>query len=149
MLNERGRIHEHKAPFRKQLSAHAFKAYSFFSVHVRDAFRNSTWSLSRGLCFQVRNSQHSLFFCWRWQLSNSVVLLRVPFWIGGELPVCKPIVAAAVRVAGLRRSWRWRCWIWRSWAGVVKRGLRLVGWLDILSNIYIYCLWNAFGDCLW
>ncbi len=33
--------------------------------------------------------------------------------------LCKPIVAAAVRVAGLRRSWRWRCWMWRSWAGVV------------------------------
>ncbi len=33
--------------------------------------------------------------------------------------LCKPIVAAAVQVAGLRRSWRWRCWMWRSWAGVV------------------------------
>ncbi len=33
--------------------------------------------------------------------------------------LCKPIVAEAVRVAGLRRSWRWRCWMWRSWAGVV------------------------------
>ncbi len=30
--------------------------------------------------FRFRNSdwQISLFFCWRWQLSNSVVLLRVP-----------------------------------------------------------------------
>ncbi len=37
----------------------------------------------------------------------------------------KPIVAAAVRVTGLRRSWRWRCWMWRSWAGVVTHGLRL------------------------
>ncbi len=36
----------------------------------------STWSLSRGLCFQVRNSWHSLFFYWR--LSNSVALLRAP-----------------------------------------------------------------------
>ncbi len=26
----------------------------------------------------------------------------------------KPIVAAAVQVAGLRQSWRWRCWKWRS-----------------------------------
>ncbi len=25
-----------------------------------------------------RNSQHSLFFCWRWQFSNSVALLRAP-----------------------------------------------------------------------
>ncbi len=48
--------------------------------------------------------------------------------------LCKPIVAAAVRVAGLRRSWRWRCWMWRSWAGVVTRGLRLWGRLDVLPN---------------
>ncbi len=45
--------------------------------------------------------------------------------------LCKPIVAAAVRVAGLRRSWRWRCWMWRSWAGVVPCGLRLWGRLDV------------------
>ncbi len=32
---------------------------------------------------------------------------------------------------GLRRSWRWRCWMWRSWAGVVTRGLRLWGRLDV------------------
>ncbi len=37
-------------------------------------------------------------------------------------------------VAGLRRSWRWRCWMWRSWAGVVTRGLRLWGRLDVLPN---------------
>ncbi len=29
--------------------------------------------------------------------------------------LCKPIVAAAVRGAGLRWSWRWRWWMWRSW----------------------------------
>ncbi len=46
------------------------------SVYVRDAFRISTWSLSRWLCFHGRNSRHSLFFCW-W-LSNSVALLRRP-----------------------------------------------------------------------
>ncbi len=41
--------------------------------------------------------------------------------------LCKPIVAAAVRVAGLRRSWRWRCWMWRvlgwcgyTWSAVVR-----------------------------
>ncbi len=48
--------------------------------------------------------------------------------------LCKPIVAAAVWVDGLRRSWRWRCWMWRSWAGVVTRGLRLWGRLDVLPN---------------
>ncbi len=69
--------------------------YTPLSVYVRDAFRISTWSLSRGLCFQVRNSRHSLFFCW-W-LSNSVALLRIAAQCGrdycgslldwGELPV--------------------------------------------------------------
>ncbi len=48
--------------------------------------------------------------------------------------LCKPIVAAAVRVAGLRQSWRWRCWMWRSWAGVVTHGLWLWGRLDVLPN---------------
>ena len=48
--------------------------------------------------------------------------------------LCKPIVAAAVRVAGLRRSWRWTCWMWRSWAGVVTRGLRLWGGLHVQPN---------------
>ncbi len=46
----------------------------------------------------------------------------------------KPIVAAAVRVAGLRQSWRWRRWMWRSWAGVITHGLRLWGQLDVLPN---------------
>ncbi len=55
--------------------------------------------------------------------------------------LCKPIVAAAVRVAGLRRSWRWRCWMWRSWAGVVTPGLRLWGRLDVLPNSQ-KCLWR-------
>ncbi len=44
----------------------------------------------------------------------------------------KLIVAAAVRVTGLRPSWRWKCWMWRSWAGVVTRALRLWGRLDAL-----------------
>ncbi len=48
--------------------------------------------------------------------------------------LCKPIVAAAVRLTGLRRSWRRRCWMWRSWAGVVTRGLRLWGRLDVRPN---------------
>ncbi len=49
--------------------------------------------------------------------------------------LCKPIVAAAaVRVAGLRRSWRWRCWMWRSWAGMITHGLQLWGLLDVLPN---------------
>ncbi len=53
--------------------------------------------------------------------------------------LCKPIVAAAVRVAGLGQSWR--CWMWRSWAGVVTRGLRLWERLDVLPNSLIR-LWR-------
>ncbi len=58
--------------------------------------------------------------------------------------LCKPIVAAAVRVAGLRRSWRWRCWMWRSWAGEVT------SWSAVVRLGCMYCqiLWNAFGDWL-
>ncbi len=48
--------------------------------------------------------------------------------------LCKPIVAAAVQVAGLRWSWRGRYWMWRSWAGVVTCGLRLWGRLDLLPK---------------
>ncbi len=53
MPNERGKIHEHKAlvsPCEKLLS-----------VHVRDAFRINTWSMSSGLCFQAHKSWHLLF----------------------------------------------------------------------------------------
>ncbi len=46
-----------------------------------------------------------------------------------------------VHNTGLRRSWRWRCWMWRSWAGVVTRGLRLWGRLDVLPNS-LKCLWR-------
>ncbi len=59
--------------------------------------------------------------------------------------LCKLIVAAAVRVAGLRRSWRWRCWRWRSWAGVVTHGLRLWGRLDLLQDS-LKRLWRRLGD---
>ncbi len=44
-------------------------------VLVRDAFRISTCSLFSRLCFQCRNSRHSLFFCW-WL--KSVAVLRAP-----------------------------------------------------------------------
>ncbi len=53
--------------------------------------------------------------------------------------LCKPIVAAAFRVADLR----WRCWMWRSWPGVVTRGLRLWGQLNVLPNS-LKRLWKWF-----
>ncbi len=82
--NERGRILEHKAPFHKQLSAQAFKVYSLVSLcerRVQNQHMVTVW----GLCFQVRNSWHSLFFCWRNQ--TALQYCGRPFWIGGELPV--------------------------------------------------------------
>ncbi len=58
------------------------------------------------------------------------------FWQFGQKFFCYAnwFLQQLSRVAGLRRSWRWRCWIWRSWAGVVTRGLRLWGRLDVLPN---------------
>ncbi len=82
VVNERGRIHKHKAPFRKQLSVQSILIFQ----SMWETCSESAQSLSSGLCFKVLNSWHSLFFCWR--LSNSVALLQgAPFWIGGELPV--------------------------------------------------------------
>ncbi len=59
--------------------------------------------------------------------------------------LCKPIVTVAVRVAGLRWSWRWRCWMWRSWAGVVTRGLWLWGRLDCTAKFSETPLETAYG----
>ncbi len=50
--NERGRIHEHKAPFCKQLSAQAFKVYSIVSLCER-RIQNQHVVTVWGLCFQV------------------------------------------------------------------------------------------------
>ncbi len=74
MPNERGRTHEHKAPFHKQLSAQAFQS-------MWDAFRISTWSLSSGLCFQVHNSRIHCSSAGGYQIALQ------SFWFGGELPV--------------------------------------------------------------
>ncbi len=71
---------------------------------------------------------------WGWRACKWASLRQFLIVCAEILWLCKPIVAAAVRVAGLRRSWRWRCWMWRSWAGVVTRGLQLWGRLDVLPN---------------
>ncbi len=80
---------------------------------------------------------------WGWRACrwDSDSLRRFLIVCAEILWLCQPIVAAAVRVSGLRRSWRWRCWMWRSWAGVVTRGLRLWGLLDVLPNS-LKCLWR-------
>ncbi len=81
--NERGRIHEHKAPFHKQLSAQAFKVYSL-SVYVRDAFRIGNGHCL-GLCLQVRNSAFTVLLLA--VIKQCCIAADAPFWIGGELPV--------------------------------------------------------------
>ncbi len=73
---------------------------------------------------------------WGWRASRWASLRRFLTVCAEILWLCKPIVAAAVRVAGLRRSWRWRCWMWRSWACVVACGR-----LDVLPNSLKY-LWR-------
>ncbi len=43
--------------------------------------------------------------------------------------------SSSEHIAGMRdTSPKWRCWMWRSWVGVVTRGLRLWGRLDVLPN---------------
>ncbi len=79
----------------------------------------------------------------RWWMWMNVTTMGLRTVCAEILWLCKPIVAAAVWVAGLRRSWRWRCWMWRSWAVWLHDGLRL----DVLAN-FLKCLWNAFGDGL-
>ncbi len=59
--------------------------------------------------------------------------------------LCKPIVAAAVWVAGLRRSWRWWCWMWRSWAGVAS--LRHTCAIIMLSNQHLD-MPHLWGGCI-
>ncbi len=55
-------------------------------TRVRDAFRISTWSLSRGLCFQVHNSWH-LAVLLLVVIKQCCISAGTPFWIEGELPV--------------------------------------------------------------
>ncbi len=78
-------------------------------------------------CSQVETPMRKTSSRWA-SLSRFLTVFSDILWL------CKPIVAAAVRVACLRWSWRWRCWMWRSWAGVVTRGLRLWGRMDVLPN---------------
>ncbi len=98
-----------------------------------DARRHRMWALVHSSQLRWRTAVRSRPQWGRWacrwaSLRRFLTVCTAILWL------CKPIVAASVRVAGLRRSWRWRCWIWRSWAGVVTRGLRLWGRLDVLPN---------------
>lgn len=58
-----------------------------------------------------------------------------PEMVGAKVVwICKRIVAASVRVAGLRPSRRCRCWMWSFRAGGVARDLWSWGRLDVLIN---------------
>ncbi len=83
--NERGRIHEHKAPFHKQLSAQAFKVYSFVSLwetHSESAHGHCVGGFvlkraTHGICCSssAGGYQTALHYCGR------------PLLDWGELPV--------------------------------------------------------------
>ncbi len=55
------------------------------SVYVRNAFRISTWSPSRGLCFQMHNSTFVVLLLA--VIKQRCITVGAPFWIKGELPV--------------------------------------------------------------
>ncbi len=65
--------------------AHKPLKYILRPLSVRDAFRISTWSLSRGLCYQVRNSAFAVLLLA--VIKQRCIDAGAPFWIGGELPV--------------------------------------------------------------
>ncbi len=81
MPNKSGKIHEHKAPFRKQLSAEAFKVYSFVSL----CERISTWSLFRGFVFKC--ATHAFAVLLLADIKQHCITAGAPFWVGGELLV--------------------------------------------------------------
>ncbi len=83
--NERGRIHEHKAPFRKQLSAQAFKVYSFISLcerRVQNQHMVTVWGALFSSAQLTAFAVHLLAV-----IKQRCNTAGAPFWIGGELPV--------------------------------------------------------------
>ncbi len=102
---------------------------------LQSARRHSKWAFARSRQLRRRTAVR-LRPRWGRRSCRWASLRRFLTVCAEILWLCKPIVAAAVRVAGLRRSWRWRCWMWRTWACVVARGR-----LDILPNS-LKCLWR-------
>lgn len=80
------------------------------------------WQLSR--VERVRRFTLNLRCLWWWTTVRSRPWWRPRAWEWAFLKcvgLCKPIVAASVRVSGLTPSGWWRCWTCRSEAGVVGR----------------------------
>ncbi len=87
---------------------------------LQSARRHRMWAFAHWSRLRQRTAVRSRPR-WGWRACRWASLRRFLTVCAENLWLCKPIVAAAVRVAGLRRSWRWRCWMWRSWAGVVTQ----------------------------
>ncbi len=78
--NERDRIHEHKAPFRKQLSAQAFKVYSFISLcerRVQNQHMVTVWGALFSSAQLTAFAVHLLAV-----IKQRCNTAGAPFWIG-------------------------------------------------------------------
>ncbi len=107
---------------------------------LQSARRHRMWAFAHSSQLRRRTAVRSRPR-WGWRASRWASLRQFLTVCAEIFWLCKPIVEAAVWVAGLRRSWRWRCWMWRSQAGLVTRSLWLWGRLDVLSNS-LKCLWR-------
>ncbi len=115
------------------LLSHENRDSSVKKTPLQSARRHRMWAFAHSSRLRWRTAVRSRPRWGRWacrwaSLRQFLTVCVEILWLS------KQIVTAAVRVAGLRRFWRWSCWMWRSWAGVVTRGLRLWGRLDVLPN---------------
>ncbi len=114
---------------------------------LQSARRHRMWAFAHSIRLRWRTAVRSIPRWGQWvgrwaSLRHFLTVCAEILWL------CKPIVAAAFQVAGLRQSCRWRCWMWRSWDGVVIRGLQLWGRLDVLPN-FLKRLWRQLMEEKW
>ncbi len=87
--NERGRLHEHKAPFHKQLSAQAFKVYKYTKVYFvslcERRIQNQHMVTVGGFVFKC--ATHSIRCSSAGGYQTALYYCGAPFWVEGELPV--------------------------------------------------------------
>ncbi len=81
---ERGRIHGHKSPFRKQFSAQAFKVYSFVSPCERHVQKQHMVTVQGAL---FSSAQLTAFVVLLLVIKHRCITAGAPFWIGGGLLV--------------------------------------------------------------
>ncbi len=87
MPNERSRIHEHKSPFRKHLSAQAFKVYSFVSPYERCVQKQHMVTVQGALFSSSQLTAFAVLLLTLAIIKQRCNTAGAPFWIGGELPV--------------------------------------------------------------